>query len=116
MNTTTMKYKATNRYDFGWTDPRVLNWSEKFEDIQTIVINHFARDMTDDQLKASWILVYGDRPISFHEIKQKWAEDETGDTMRVAQETHRRGLLLSQHDFNSINNIYILKDKLHASS
>lgn len=112
----TLKYKMSTRYSFGATDPRVFNWSERFEDLRTIVHGHYARDMTNDQLKAAWILVYGDRPISFHEIKQKWTEDETGDTMRVAQETHMRGLLLSQHDFSSMNEIYILKDKLNASS
>ncbi len=112
----TMKYKMRDRYDFGWNDPRVMNWAGRFEDLPFIVQGHYARDMTSDQLKAAWLLVYGDRPITFHEIKEKWKEDETGDTMRVAQETHLRGLLLSQHDFATINNIYVLKDKLNASN
>jgi hypothetical protein len=112
----TVKYKASGRYQFGWNDPREMKWSDKFEDLRTVVHGHYARDMTNDQLKAAWILVYGDRPISFHELKQKWSEDETGDTMRVAQETHMRGLLRSEHNFDNISNIYILKDKLNASS
>ena len=113
---TTVKYKATGRYNFNWIDPRMMTFADRFEDVKTILHPHYAQDMTDEQLKAAWILVYGDRPVTFNEIKQKWALDEIGDDMRVAQETHLRGLLLSQHDFASIYNIYILKDKLHASS
>lgn len=112
----TMTYKASGRYSFGWNDPRMLRHMQSFEEIPTVVMGHYARDMTNDQLKAAWVLVYGDRPISFHELKEKWAEDETGDTMRVAQETHLRELLLGQHDFSSYSTIYILKDKLDASS
>ena len=116
MSDTTVKYKSTGRYDFGWIDPRMMTFADRFEDVKTIVYLHYAQDMTDEQLKAAWILVYGGRPVTFHEIKQKWALDEIGDDMRVAQETHLRGLLLSQHDFASDNDIYILKDKFHASS
>jgi hypothetical protein len=112
----TVKFKAKNRYSFGATDPRIMTFADRFEDVKTIVYPHYAQDMTDEQLKAAWILVYGDRPVTFSEIKQKWAEDETGDDMRVAQETHDRGMLLTQHDFASYANIYILKDKLNASS
>lgn len=116
MSTGTLKYKATERYSFGWTDPRMLGFGERFEDIHVVVVDHFARDMTDEQLKAAWLLAYGNRPVSFFELKQKWAQDETGDDLRVAQETHMRGLLLSQYDFSSINTIYVLKDKLDASN
>ena len=112
----TMTYKAKDRYTFGWNDPRSVSLAERFEDIRIVLIEHFACDMTDEQLKAAWILTYGDRPISFYELKRKWERDETGDDMRVAQETHMRGLLLSQHDFSSLTEIYILKDKLNASS
>jgi hypothetical protein len=112
----TLKYKMSNRYSFGVTDPRIMTFADRFEDVRTIVVDHYAQDMTDEQLKAAWILVYGDRPVTFSEIKQKWAEDETGDDMRVAQETHLRNLLLTQHDFASYANIYILKDKLNASN
>jgi len=112
----TMTYKASGRYQFGWTYPRIMAFAYRFEDVKILVVPHFAQDMTDEQLKAAWLLVYGDRPITFHEIKQKWSEDETGDTMRVAQEAHMRNLLLTQHDFNSYTNIYVLKDKLNASN
>ena len=101
----TMKYKATGRYHFGYTDPRgvfgsptAVAYASRFEELPTVVIGHFARDMTNDQLKAAWLLMYGDRPITFEEIKRKWLDDETGDTARVAQETHMRGLLLSQQE------------------
>jgi hypothetical protein len=111
-----MTYKAKDRYTFGWNDPRAVDLAERFEEIRLIFVDHFARDMTNDQLKAAWILAYGDRPISFYELKRRWAQDETGDDMRVAQETHFRGLLLSQYDFASITDIYVLKDKLNASN
>lgn len=112
----TMTYKAKDRYAFGWNDPREMRHANRFEDIRIILIDHFACDMTNDQLKAAWILTYGDRPISFFELKREWERDETGDDLRVAQETHSRGLLLAQHDFSNVSNIYILKDKLNASS
>jgi hypothetical protein len=123
MTNGTLKYKATGRYEMGWTDPRgifgasrILGFIERFEELPTVVIDHFARDMTDDQLKAAWLLEYGDRPISFYELTNKWQRNESDDAMRIAQETHRRGLLLGQHDFSFSSTIYILKDKLHASS
>ena len=116
MSTGTMKYKATERYEFGWTDPRFMDYTTRFEELKTVVIGHFARDMTNDRLRAAWLLMYGDRPISFHSLRKKWEMDETGDDMRVAQETHARGLLLSESDINSYTQIYVLKDKLNASS
>lgn len=116
MSTGTMKYKATGRYEFGWTDPRTTIFVSRFEELKTVVVGHFARDMTNDQLKAAWLLLYGDRPITFYELKSKWGEDETGDDMRVAQETHLRGLLLDQYDIANDQTIYVLKDKLNASS
>ena len=114
--TPNMKYKARDRYNFGWNDPRTLRFAERFEDIPTIVMGHYSRSMTTDQLKAAWLLEYGDRPISFLELKRRWATDETGDMMRIAQELHARGMLLSQHDFSHISEIYVLKEKLDASS
>jgi len=116
MSTATMKYKATGRYEFGWSDPRSMDYTMRFEDIKTTVVGHFARDMTNDQLKAAWLLLYGDQPITFHSLRKKWGMDETGDDMRVAQETHARGLLLSESDISSYTQIYVLKDKLNASS
>ena len=119
----TMKYKMRDRYSFGYADPRgvfgsatTIAYAARFGVLPTVVMGHYARDMTNDQLKAAWVLVYGDRPVTFEEIKRKWAEDETGDDMRVAQETHLRGLLLSQHDFASFTDIYVLKEKLDASN
>lgn len=116
MSTDTLKYKATGRYRSGWTDPRSMDYTMRFEDLETVVIGHFARSMTNDQLKAAWLLLYGDRPISFHSLRKKWEMDETGDNIRVAQETHLRGLLLSESDVASYTQIYVLKDKLNASS
>lgn len=114
--TPNVKYKMRDRYDFGWNDPRTLRFAEKFEELKIVFVDHYAQKMTTDQLKAAWLLEYGDRPITFHELKQKWATDETGDMMQIAQELHARGMLLSQHDFSSISEIYVLKEKLDASS
>ena len=116
MSTGTMKYKATGRYAMGWSDPRADSYTSRFEDLKTVVVGHFARSMTNDQLRAAWLLTYGDQPISFYRLRCKWEMDETGDDMRVAQETHARGLLLSESDINSYTQIYVLKDKLNASS
>ena len=116
MSKGTFKYKSTGRYSTGWSDPRADSYTARFEDLKTVVVGHFARDMTNDQLKAAWLLMYGDQPISFYSLRKKWEMDETGDDMRVAQETHARGLLLSESDINSYTQIYVLKDKLNASS
>lgn len=116
MSTGTMKYKATGRYDFGWIHPRADDYTTRFEELKTVVVGHFARSMTNDQLRAAWLLMYGDQPISFYRLRCKWEKDKTGDDMRVAQETHARGLLLSESDINTYTQLYVLKDKLNASS
>lgn len=112
----TMTYKAQGRYQFGWNDPRARNFTTCFEEIQGMAYPHFASDMTCEQLKAAWLLMFGDRPVNFEEVKRKWDADPSGDDMRVSQEVHLRGLLASQHDFASYTNIYVLKDKLNASN
>ena len=63
----TVKYKAASRYSFGWTDPRGLfgnnpYGAEGFGEVP-IASDHFSRDMTVDQLKAAWLIVFGD-PLS----------------------------------------------------
>jgi hypothetical protein len=116
MSTDTLRYKAKERYQFGWADPKEQNWATRFEDLKTTVIGHFARSMTNDQLKAAWILEYGDRPITFHELKEKWIQDESGDARCIAQETHYRELLIAEKDFSSNFTIYAIKDKLNASN
>jgi hypothetical protein len=109
-----MTFKTKERYAFGWADPRAFTMAVRFEEIATMVFPHYASDMTDDQLRAAWLLVYGEAPVTFVSIRDKWYDDV--DTMRVAQETHARGLLISQADFASFSDIYVLKDKLNASS
>ena len=112
MSAGTMKFKTAGRYDFGWTDPRTMAFISRFEDLKTVVMGHYSREMTNDALRAAWILEYGDRPITFHELKEKWAQDESGDARCIAQETHYRKLLLDQYDYNQIHVVYVLKNKL----
>ena len=117
MNTGTMKYKSTGKYEFGWSDPRAVRKAASFKDLVYPLDMHFCVEMTDDQLKAAWLLHYGDRPITFIEISRRSDSIEGGvDELRIALEAHSRGLLISQHDFSSFSEIYVLKDKLNASS
>lgn len=92
-----------------------MDYTTRFEEIPTVQIGHFSRAMTNDQLKAAWLLVYGNSPITFLALRRKWKMDEIGDDMRVAQETHARGLLLSESDINSYTQVYVLKDKLEKT-
>ena len=116
MSTGTMKYKATGRYDFGWSDPRTMAFISRFEELKTVVMGHYSREMTNDALRAAWILEYGDRPITFYELKSKWGTAETGnDMMCTAQETHYRKLLLDQYDIANDQTVYVLKDKLEET-
>lgn len=110
----TLKYKMSSRYSFGWSDPRVMSVASSFDEIANMEFPHYASTMSNDGLKAAWLLEYGDRPITFFEIRDKWVDNK--DAMRIAQETHMRGLLLEQPDFASYSTIYVLKDKLNASS
>lgn len=114
MSTGTMKYKAKERYSFGYTDPRGVFGStlgsSGFGEI-SMISDHFSRGMTADQLKAAWLIQFGDRPVSYAEIRG--LEDE--DIFRIGQELYHRMMLLEQKDFSSYSNIYVLKDKLEKT-
>lgn len=108
----TVKYKATERYQFGWSDPRMAHIGTQGFGEVPMVSDHFSRGMTADQLKAAWLIVFGSRPVTFMELRT--AEDP--DIFYIGQELYRRMMLLEQKDFTAFTNIYVLKDKLNASN
>jgi len=107
----TFKYKMTGRYAFGYSDPRILygssstaawGFSPNAEHMQT---EHYAIDMTDEQLRSAWLLLFGSDPISFNAI----GERSDGDDFRIAYEAYRRGLLHEENNINSYSRYYVLK-------
>lgn len=107
----TLKFKMAGRYAFGYSDPRILYGSSSspmwsFSDYAKAQHEaHFASDMTDEQLKAAWLLLFGSDPISFIAIGARNDDDD----FRIAYEAFKRGLLHEENNINSYSRYYALK-------
>lgn len=107
----TLKYKASGRYVFGYSDPRILYGSSSspmwsFSDYaKTIHNKHYAHAMTDEQIRAAWLLLFGSEPISFTAIGARNDDDD----WRIAYEAYSRGLLHEDNNFNTYTYTYTLK-------
>lgn len=106
----TFKYKMTGRYAFGHSDPRILygssstaawGFSLNAEHMQT---EHYATDMTDEQLRSAWLLLFGSDPISFIAIGARNDDDD----FRIAYEAFKRGLLHEEANVYSYSRTYSL--------
>jgi len=107
----TLKYKATGRYAFGYSDPRILYGSSSspmwsFSDYaKTLDADHYANSMTDEQIRAAWLLLFGSEFVSFVAIGARNDDDD----FRIAYEAYKRGLLHEENNINTYNRYYILK-------
>lgn len=104
----TLRHKATERYIFGWSDPRGIygtidSFPRSFEDVRMLQKHTFATDMTDEQLRAAWIIYFGTdgidwRSVQDHEIDEFcvafecWQRGIVGRLMRNGWETELYGL------------------------
>jgi hypothetical protein len=66
---------------------------------------HYASDMTDDQLRAAWLLLFGSEFISFVAIGARNDDDD----FRIAYEAYKRGLLHEENSINTYTRQYALK-------
>ena len=98
---------GTHRYHFGWSDPRgaYQDYSARgFEHIR-IVNPNFATDMTNEQLRAAWIIYFGTGELRFEDFQKR-----EPDEFCVAMECWRRGIIgrLIKHNWET--ELYGLKD------
>ena len=107
----TLKYKMAGRYAFGYSDPRVMFGSSSapmwsFSDYaKTLDASHYSSNMTDEQLRAAWLLLFGSEPISFVAIGAKGDSDD----FRIAYEAYKRGMIDEENNINTYTRYYTLK-------
>lgn len=109
----TVKYKASNRYSFGYTDPRGVWGASSFpitgfkEAKQHLEIKpHYAQQMTDEQIRAAWLLLFGSDPIAYTRI----GADGDEDNWNIAYEAFVRGLVHEEFSHNAFAHFYKLKN------
>jgi len=89
----TIRYKASERYGLGWTDPRMPNiGSTGFEDVPT------------DVLKNLWLVAFQGPSTESLSVK--------GDMGKVVQELVRRKIVETQlnDNFDTARFCYVLKE------
>lgn len=110
----TVTYKATGRYQFGWSDPRALapgSFVEVDVSLKDMPMDptHFANTMTTEQLRAAWTLQYGDRAVSTEQLS------DDPDMLSIAQVLFKRGQLIEQRRLETYSHCYALKpEKAHG--
>jgi glycerol uptake facilitator-like aquaporin len=58
-----------------------------FEDVSEDK-THYARSMTDEQLRSAWLILFGSGTVPFIKI----VEDKDKDNIEIARECYKRGL------------------------
>lgn len=75
------------------------------EQAPTVNVDHYSWDMSDEQLRAAWVLLFGSEAVSL----MKLVEDE--DNFRLAQTLAARKLLEPTHSFTHVAEFYKLKSE-----
>lgn len=73
------------------------------EQAPTVNVDHYSWDMSDEQLRAAWLLLFGSEAVSL----MKLVENE--DNFRLAQTLAARKLLQSTHSYAHVSDFYRLK-------
>lgn len=73
------------------------------EQAATVNVDHYSWDMSDEQLRAAWLLLFGSEAVPL----MKLVEEE--DNFRLAQTLAARKLLESTHSFTHVAEFYKLK-------
>jgi len=98
----TLKYKASERYGFGWADPRGA-LDSRMPDIEDTGFE----DVSTDILKNLWLVSFQGPAVL--------SKDVEGDMLKVFQELHRRGFVERQFtktfDNDDVSYYYVLKEK-----
>ena len=65
--------------------------------------NHFAKSLTTEQLRAAWLLEYGDRMVPLHDLS------ENEDMYNIGRQLYARGQLYEEKRFDADSQCYYLK-------
>lgn len=99
--TNTLKYKATERYSTGWTDPRVVVGGLKLHGIE----NQELVSWTLEQLRNAWLVRFGTGWVQFKEL----SDNPDKDYMDIGILLDRTNQLETSHDVNTFFPLYRLK-------
>lgn len=97
----TLKYKASERYDFGWTDPRSV-YDPRMPSFEKTGFE----DVSTDVLKNLWLVTFQGPSTESLSIE--------GDMGKVAQELVRRKIVVVKQlkaGFGDARFSYVLKEK-----
>ena len=64
---------------------------------------HFSAALTTEQLRAAWLLEYGDRMVPLHDLS------ENEDMYNIGRQLYARGQLYEEKRFDSYSQYYYLK-------
>jgi hypothetical protein len=92
----TVKYKATDRYDFNWSDPRKIG-KTGFEDVPT------------DVLRNLWLVKFGERVVNTNDVPTDQAEDIVNVGRELAFRNQIRHEKQYRADLDEVRYYYILE-------
>ena len=112
----TLKYKATERYSFGWTDPRGVMQMPRSLLREPGTIPTQLQGVLTSVLRNLWLAKWGQRAADAQEVYAAYA---AGDgILDVMHELNNRNLITYQTvdnvDTMTLQNYYVLKKEDHA--
>jgi hypothetical protein len=112
----TLKYKATERYSMGWTDPRIINFGGLKTTLELHTrMNTGLEDVPTETLRNLWMVRFGARNVTLNEMY----EIRFDDIARVAQELANRKLVrhekINRMEMDATVHYYLL-EKEHGDS
>ena len=109
--TDTIKYKATERYSTGWTDPRSVYGADmmlgRLRDSMWKVENTDFELWTNENLRNAWLIRFGSGAIRMADI----ADCGDRDYLDIAILLDRRGQLEAMNHLESFSTLYKLTQK-----
>jgi len=115
----TLKYKTTERYSMGWTDPRGLTQRPSFRRGSLLRVHGIAtafKHTSTETLRNLWLARWGQRAATADEVHAAYAEAD--GVMEVLQELYNRDLM--KHVVNYVperheqTEHYVLEKEAHA--
>jgi len=109
----TLKYKATERYAMGWSDPRVVFKNRDFSVDTLHPPGHVTTDYTDvptETLRDLWIVRFGSRAVSMsvmYELRHEQIAEVAQELMNRHQIREEKTM---RHDVDEISYYYVLEN------
>lgn len=85
----------------GWTDSRGLYAEVRIEGVP-VDDKHFSAALTTEQLRAAWLLEYGDRMVPLRDLS------ENEDMYKIGRQLYARGQLIAEKQFGTYSQCYYL--------